>query len=257
MKARYILTLTTLSLALLFFSGCYKSGLKIEGNNIVTEETRVLPPFTKVANEGTFNVYLIPDTTWFVTIEAESNLIPHIRSVVTNNTLEIDTRDNLRNHAPMKLFIHSPDFFGAYLSGSGTISGYGLNEEVIEVGLTGSGDIDLDAVGNAVLVFISGSGNANVIADADYVEGKITGSGNMHFTGQANKGVFLISGSGSMHAYDLDLAEADATISGSGNMYLSVTEYLKVLISGTGSVFYLGNPVISSTITGSGNIIHP
>jgi len=40
-------------------------------------------------------------------------------------------------------------------------------------------------------------------------------------------------------------------------MYLTVEDHLDVDISGSGSVYYLGSPVINTHITGSGSVIHP
>jgi hypothetical protein len=85
----------------------------------------------------------------------------------------------------------------------------------------------------------------------------ISGSGDMYFAGFANLADFRISGSGSIHAYDLPVTECYTNTSGSGNMYVNVSDYLEVKISGSGSVFYLGNPVINTNISGSGSVIHP
>jgi len=39
-------------------------------------------------------------------------------------------------------------------------------------------------------------------------------------------------------------------------MYLNVSDYLDANISGSGSIFYLGNPQVTVKITGSGSVIH-
>jgi len=38
-------------------------------------------------------------------------------------------------------------------------------------------------------------------------------------------------------------------------MYVNVSDFLKARISGSGSVFYLGNPGLDISITGSGSVI--
>ena len=78
-------------------SGCTKMR-SIEGNGSIITETRNSVSFNFVENRGSFNVYIVKDTVFYIDIEAESNLIPHIRTTVHGNTLEIDTRENLDNN---------------------------------------------------------------------------------------------------------------------------------------------------------------
>ena len=39
-------------------------------------------------------------------------------------------------------------------------------------------------------------------------------------------------------------------------MNLQVIDYLNANISGSGEIYYIGNPVVNTHITGSGRIIH-
>jgi len=243
--------------AALFLAGCSKSWHRIEGNNNVVTETRSVPSFSKVNNSGIFEVYIIQTDYYEVVMEAESNLLPFIRTRVSGNTLEVDTKDNLKPHQPIKVFVYCPVIEGASLSGSGLIYSDSINVNEIEVRLSGSGDIDMAITGNWVNCEISGSGSAKMYLDADRLEAKISGSGEMDFYGSAYRADFRISGSGSIHAYDLPLHECYTTTSGSGNMYVNVSDHLDVNISGSGSVYYLGNPVINTKISGSGSVIHP
>ena len=109
MNTKYTLILGVILLAILSTTGCRKYA-KIEGNNNVESETRMLVSFDKVDNEATFNVYIRHDSLYTVTVEAESNLIPHIRTIVNGNTLQIDTRENLRNNYPINIYV-TPLYF--------------------------------------------------------------------------------------------------------------------------------------------------
>ncbi len=242
---------------LIFFSGCYKSLIKIEGNHNVVTETRTMPPFNKIYNEGDFDVYIIQDSVFEVTIEAESNLIPYIRTIVGGTTLRIDTRDNLRNHFPMKLFIRTPDINVVELSGSGLIRADEIHTNSLEAGISGSGNIYMNAQAELILVNISGSGSVDMGVEAETLNVSISGSGDMYFWGETHTGKLNISGSGSIKAYELVQDDCFARISGSGSMYIHVIDYLDVNISGSGSVYYTGNPVLVTKITGSGSVIRP
>ncbi len=241
----------------LLFSGCLKELHRVEGNNNVVLETRYMSSFNRILNEGDFEVYIIQDNQSFVDIEAESNLIPFIRTRQTGSSLTIDTRDNLRNHSPMKLYVHTPDINEARLSGSGLIYADSVSTTNLDLSLSGSGEINFFVNADNVDCDISGSGSAHVGLLAGKITSHISGSGTMEYWGQADRGEFTISGSGSIYAYDLDLLDCYATISGSGNMKVNVQDYLEVNISGSGNVYYLGSPSITSHISGSGSVIHP
>ena len=77
----------------------------------------------------------------------------------------------------------------------------------------------------------------------------------MFFYGTSDIAWFNISGSGAVKAYDLELDECHAKISGSGDMYVNVHDLLDVIISGSGSVYYIGYPEIHTNISGSGKVI--
>lgn len=247
---------TVLFLSLLF-SGCYKSLHRIEGDYNVVTETRPLPPFSRIINEGIFEVYIIQDSTSQVMIEAESNLIPLVLTNISNSKLVVSTRDNLRPHFPIKVYIHTPNINEVVLSGSGLIHTEYIVTNSFEIGISGSGNIDCLVDATDVNCWISGSGNAFMDVAAHKVKGSISGSGNLEFVGSAYRSDLVISGSGSIFAYEMPVIECFSTISGSGNMYVNVEDFLDVNISGSGSVFYMGNPSLNIRITGSGKVIKP
>jgi hypothetical protein len=241
----------------LFLAGCSESWPRIEGNRNVVAETRSVPSFVRVYNSGVFEVYVIQADYHEVVLDAESNLLPHIRTRVGGNTLFIETKDNLKPHYPIKVYVYSPVFEEVKLSGSGLIYSDSLHVGVLDVVLSGSGDIDMHVYGDDVYCEISGSGTSRMYVETINVGANISGSGNMYFAGFADLSDLRISGSGSIHAYDLPVIECYTNTSGSGNMYVNVSDYLDVKISGSGSVFYLGNPMMNINISGSGAVIHP
>lgn len=243
--------------AALFLAGCYEPWHKIEGNRDVTSETRSVPSFTRVFNEGQFDVYIVQASYHEIILECESNLLPYIRTRVDGNNLYVETKDNLQPNYPIKVFVYTPEIEEVNLSGSGLIYTDSVYADQLEVRLSGSGNIDMLVRANEVYLEISGSGDSYMEVEADKVEGSISGSGEMEFVGFADRADFKLSGSGSVHAYDFPVEDCYAKISGSGSMYVNVSNLLDVNISGSGSVYYHGNPIINSTISGSGSIIHP
>ena len=256
MKTKLLAIGLTLITTGLFFAGC-NDWHTVEGNYDVESETLQLPDFQRVSNEGNFEVYIIQDGLSEVTIEAESNLIPLIRTRVSGQELEIDSKEDLRNNYPMKIYVHTDEITDLRLSGSGFIEVLDLTADNVDVDLSGSGYISMTGTMEDLDCDISGSGDMDLGVTADQINATISGSGDFEMWGVANSGQFKISGSGSINAYELLLQECYATISGSGDMEVTVEDYLNVNISGSGSVYYMGSPEIDTKISGSGNVIHP
>ena len=257
MKTKIVIPGLLLLMTGLMFTGCYNQWHNVEGNYNVVTETRQFSSFNRVFNEGNFDVYIIQDGLNEVMVEAESNLIPLIRTRLEGTALVIDTKDHLRNNYPMKVYVHITDLEEVRLSGSGLIHAEDIITGDIETDISGSGEFFFSGTADNVKSSISGSGSMDLGLICDNLETDISGSGEMEIWGTANNGDLHISGSGSIRAYELILQECHADISGSGSMYLTVEDYLNVKISGSGDVFYMGSPSLDINISGSGSVIHP
>lgn len=249
-----LIILTILAFSLSYY-GCHKL-VMLDGNHHQISEKRQLVPFTKVVNEGSFNVYIIQDTISEAIVEAESNLVPYIRTIVNGETLIIDTRESINSNIPINVYVRTPEINSIKLSGSGTMSTDSLTGDNVEIKISGSGNINANVDAGILNATISGSGDMWINAVAETTYTKISGSGNINLSGYSNDGDFNITGSGKIQAYEFTMESLEANISGSGNMYLYVMQYLQVKISGSGSVYYMGNPSLDVSITGSGSVNH-
>lgn len=212
---------------------------RIEGNYNVITVHRDLGVFNAIESKGSLDVRIIRDSICFVEIEGEENLIPYIDTDIHDGTLEIDVKShrNLDPNYPIIIYVHVPTLESIDLSGSGSIESDSLVSQHMDVNVSGSGDISL--------LLVSSNVNATV-----------SGSGGISLFGSASTADFKISGSGNIHAYSFPVSECMADISGSGNMYLTVSDLLDVHISGSGDVYYYGNPSVTVSISGSGHVVH-
>jgi hypothetical protein len=81
----------------------------------------------------------------------------------------------------------------------------------------------------------------------------ISGSANADLSGTAEKSDFHISGSGNIKSYDFSTEYCTASISGSGDVRVTVTKELSAHISGSGNVFIKGDGLIRDySASGSG-----
>lgn len=123
------------------------------------------------------------------------------------------------------------------INGSGEIFSDNLSAEELELGINGSGDIDINAAVRELDVNINGSGNVKL-------------KGNTQEMG------LDINGSGNLNAFEMEVLRADVEISGSGDAKVNVFNELNVSIVGSGDVRYKGQPNIKSNITGSGDVVN-
>ncbi len=240
MKTRSIIKFAILAALVLLADACENSWNCLRGNGVPGEETRTIEGFTGVVSEGEFDVFIIPDSEFAVSLEADENLIPYIRTRISGNTLIVDqgTRKCLRSDNPIRITVYMPGVKYLNLTGSGMITGENITSEELKVELTGSGLIDLRGLNTGLL------------------DALITGSGEMVFRGETVDADLDITGSGEIKAFQLPSVNCIANISGSGNMQVTVEKQLTAYISGSGSIYYQGNPSVSANITGSGAVIN-
>jgi hypothetical protein len=82
----------------------------------------------------------------------------------------------------------------------------------------------------------------------------ISGSGKIEARGKSENTTITIAGSGDFKGKELESDLANAKISGSGNIVLTVNKNLDALVSGSGDIKYAGNPSVKYSKSGSGNI---
>jgi len=233
-QIQFILALLVLSLGT---SSCLDE-MFIDGNGISRTETRNAEGFNQISSSGDFIVTVMPGNSYSVEITAESNLLPYISTNVDGKTLKIRTTGihSLRQNNPIEIYITTPVLNGLSLSGSG----------LIETGSFRSTDFDLA---------VSGSGDIKTKISSDKIKANISGSGTILIEGDATNTNFVISGSGKIKTYNLLQNQCQAAISGSGDMYVNVSQLIDARISGSGRVYFISHPVIRTSISGSGDVV--
>jgi hypothetical protein len=240
MKTRSIIRVAFLAALTVMAYACENSWSCLRGNGIPGEETRAISGFNGVVSEGEFDVFIVPDSSFSVILEADENILPYIRTRISGNTLILDqgTRKCLRSDNPIRITVHLPQVAFLDLTGSGMITGDNIEADELTVHLTGSGLIDLRGLKTGLL------------------DALITGSGEMIFWGETIDADLDITGSGEIRAFNLESVNCIANISGSGSMEVNVEKKLIAYISGSGNIFVMGNPPsLEAHITGSGAII--
>jgi hypothetical protein len=209
----------------------------VVGSGNLISETRTVDSFTSVDARFSGNLYITQSGTIDVRVEAEDNLLPLLRTYVTNGVLIIDWENIAHATKPVSVYLSMGDVEMLFISGSGNvISQTAISANTLELKIAGSGKMDLEIEVQELSTSIAGSGNT-----------VLKGSATVHSS--------TISGSGSVKAFDLITEKSSIKIFGSGDCNIFVSEGLNVKLSGSGSVYYKGDQsTINTDISGSGSV---
>lgn len=248
-----------LSLLVVLFPSCDLDCTK--GSGDVISETRIVDFFDKIEIRGDYDLHLSqsPNDEFSLVIEADDNILPLIETRVNSqDRLIVDLDDCIRSHEPIVLFISAPNIEEITIKGSGDVfAATTWDFNALKIEISGSGNVEVDSLYvNFMEIDIAGSGDVFVnYIDALTINTEIRGSGNIDLAGFSNDFNVEIDGSGDVDALNLITETCEIDISGSGDCEITVTNELDIIIRGSGSVYYRGNPVISSSVSGSGDII--
>lgn len=213
---------------------------KVTGDGPVVTETRNLTNFSGVDLRMNADVIYKQAPDYKVEVSAQDNIQDRLITEVENGKLVVRVKNDvrLRRHEPITITVQSPELNRLRVSGSGKITSTGLlNADELEVDISGSGDIELaDLVTGYLDVDISGSGDFKVVS------------------GMAPEELLRITGSGDIDVANVLAKNVISNTSGSGTTRVNVSDQLRVTISGSGNVYYKGQPSISTSTSGSGKL---
>ncbi len=190
----------------------------LRGLGAPVSENRSLSSFNAIINTIPADVFITQGLLADVRVEAPSNIIGDIRTVVNNRTMTIRVEDCIEDLGDVAIHVTIPEISSLTISGVGN--------------MTAAEDWNV----TELELILAGVGNFNLKGSAETLD-------------------ILLSGTGRINAFPFNTDVCDITISGVGDAELFVNDELNVTISGTGDVFYLGMPVVNSTVTGSGAVI--
>jgi hypothetical protein len=184
----------------------------------VTSESRDVSDFSEVELNGIGNLSIQQTGSESLTVEAEEDVLPKLKTEVENNRLIIGPESNTSIHTnkPINYTLTVKDLNALKLAGSGHIE---------------AEDIDTDELA----VTINGAGDAKMAGRADSQD-------------------IDISGSGDYEASDLESKDVNINVRGSGSAVVNASDELDAKVSGSGSVEYIGDPTVNEDVSGSGRV---
>lgn len=231
----------------------------IEGNNVKSVENRILSDFQSIDLKGDYEVEIDTGRSFSAVITADENLIDEITTSVNEGKLIIETRDGIcidpSHRIVIKITTRSLETLGIF--GSSSVYCDGLKSNALTIGIWGSGNADFrHIISQSASLEIYGSGRINCDIDTEVLQTKISGSGKIHVEGENSSASHIIIGSGKIESEEMNSVQCAVEISGSGIAEVNAQQTLHVVIAGSGIVYYLNNPEITKSISGSGKLIH-
>ncbi len=187
------------------------------GSN-VTSETRNVSGFDEVELRGIGDLSIRQTGSESLSVEAEDDVLPKIRTEVVNDRLIIspDPNTSIQTTEPINYVLTVKDLHALKLSGSGGIDAEAIDTDKLGVNISGSGAVDV--------------------------------------SGRADSQEISVSGSGAYRAEDLQSKEAKIDVEGAGSAIVNASETLDAKVSGSGLVEYIGDPTVKKEVSGSGRV---
>jgi hypothetical protein len=208
------------------------------GSGEIETETRDVAGFDRVTLEDRGELTIIQGDEEGLTVEADDNLLPLIRTEVRGNDLllEVDDDYDVRGDATIRYTLRVKD--------------------LESISVVGAGNVDINSLETSSLTLrVSGSGNVDIKdLQAGRLSSETSGSGNFTLSGAVESQSLTINGAGNYLAGDLESQQTRVEINGAGNATVWAKDTLDIRISGFGNVDYYGSPKVTQSMAGGGGI---
>jgi hypothetical protein len=231
-------SLFSIFIAIIFYTAIFSQKTINDPN----AEKRSVSGYHGVAVSGSIELFLTQGNEESVVISADDTkwrdrVITEVKDGILHiypehkNKIQIDWPGSKKIRAYVS--VKDIDYLSSSGSGKTHIEG-NLRSDKLHIDISGSGNIEAGFAVKDLTVGLSGSANAD-------------------FSGNAENSDFHISGSGNIRSYDFTTAFCKASISGSGNVKITVSKELSAHISGSGNVSIKGDGLIRDySASGSG-----
>lgn len=213
----------------------------VRGSGHVVSEPRAVSDFRAVNFNSLGKLTLVHGDTESLTIETDDNLLPYIKTAVSQGTLTIELGENgqdplLRPTGEIRYMLTVKNLMAFDLSGAGMVESAGLTADQLTLRESGAGEIKINQL------------KVNQLA----VE--MSGAGTVDLTGQVMQQTVEMSGVGNYRAGGLKSQTAKVMLSGTGTATVWVQEELESELSGMGTINYYGSPQTHAAASGIGTL---
>lgn len=229
-----------IAIAALCITACSHGQIRktVFGNKKVVTEERKVDYFDGIKTSSGMDVFLKQGNKESISVEADENLQEYIITEVKDGVLHIYTEANIRDAETKKVFVTMKDVNSVKTTSAGDIVGETpIKSDRLELSASSAGSIKLEVHANIVETNISSSGDITLTGDAGMLEADL-------------------SSAGDLNAYNLEVKEADVSVSSAGDADINVSEKLTARASSAGDIHYMGDPKYVDAHSSSAGGIH-
>lgn len=241
-----------------------------EGDGVAARDQREVKALPALDVSGSLPVEVRVGSAPSLVVEADSNLLPLIRTETQGDTLRIYSEKSLRSKTPLRIVYTTPRLSEVRASGATRVEVSDLNGAPLDVGRSGSSEVRLvGKVGNlnarssgsglldasrlqadGIDATLSGSSRMRLgQVKGDHARVELSGSSSLDASGAVRSLSARVSGSANVDLADLKAQDADLGASGAGGIRATVKQSLFARTSGSGGIRVYGHPAQRS-ITG-------
>ncbi|HYA66818.1 MAG TPA: head GIN domain-containing protein, partial [Burkholderiaceae bacterium] len=176
-----------------------------------------------------------------LTLHTDDNIAPLVEtSVDDGGVLHLGMRAgaNFRTRHAIGATVEVKQLNSLKIFGPGDATCADLDADRIEITLAGPGDVHVESLHSASVVV------------------RLQGGGSVRLSGTSAQQDYFIEGAGEVDADELVGRAVVVRAAGSGKAKIWATESLLVDINGSGDVRYRGQPALTSSVRGTGRLIH-
>ncbi|WP_196885209.1 head GIN domain-containing protein [Aureivirga sp. CE67] len=213
-------------------------GQRIKGNGQPTKESRTLnQSFSQIKVQQGIQVYLTQDPDVKLEVEADSNVIEHLKTEVKNGKLKIYFDEDVKKVRTKNVYLSAPEIVSIKAS-----SGAGVKSE----NTIKSDNLSLDS---------SSGGNINLTVHSENLNCETSSGSVIKVRGDAEN-IDVDASSGSViQCKELESKNCKADVSSGANIYVNVSNSFKGSASSGGYIKCKGDPEFKDKRTSSGGAI--
>ncbi len=179
-KIGLLIFIIALTIGLIFTSNCNFGGFDnlsgVKGSGTSKTEQRNVTGFKRIDAGGAMNVEVDAQKDFSVSVEADDNLLQHIKTEVSGDTLKIYSEGKISPSAKLNVKISMPSIEGLNLSGASDGKITNVRADSLELKASGASEVTIS--GAAKNLEADASGASEIDAEGLKVEdGKIEASG--------------------------------------------------------------------------------
>jgi len=213
---------------------------RVVGSDQLVHQVRPISGVSGIELRGPIELVIKQGTVESLTLHTDDNIAPLIETNVDNGLLHIGVRPgaSFRTRHAIGTTVELVRLGALQILGPGDVNCDELDTDRIEISMGGAGEVRVESLHAAAVAV------------------RLQGSGTVHLAGSAARQDYVVEGAGDIDAEELAGRAVVVRIAGSGKAKIWATQSLSVDIAGSGDVHYRGQPALTTSVHGTGKLIH-